>query len=139
MTFLAALHRLLVPAASAVSLDNAGSQNPGIAAMWQKICATMPFCDVGVDAPRLFACKIARVVFGSLSGIAVCIVIYAGIQLITGQGDEGKIGEAKKTILFAALGTFLGVMAWALVPFAAMAISYAFGSATFAVVPLQCQ
>ncbi|TSC79342.1 MAG: hypothetical protein G01um101425_622 [Candidatus Peregrinibacteria bacterium Gr01-1014_25] len=130
---------LLPSTALAVTLEKAGQENDFIGDMWSKIMGILPFSDVGADAPRLFACKIAKFIFGSISGAAVCVIIYAGIQLIITEGDEGKVGEAKKMMLYAVGGLVLGMISWAIVPFASMAISAAFGSAVFPIVTLQCQ
>lgn len=132
------LHHLLIPVAHAVTLDTAGSADVHIFGMWQSICSTLPFCYVGLDAPRLFACKIARFIFGSISGVGVCVVIYAALRIVFAQGEESGIDEAKKMIFYAAVGIALSMMAFAIVPFISIVISAAFGSAFTPTVPLSC-
>ena len=52
-------------------------------------------------------------VFGLIIGVA--FVIYGGVRYITSGGDEGKAGDAKKTILTALIGVVFLVLAVALV------------------------
>jgi hypothetical protein len=138
MLLLLALLHLVIPEVHAATLDHAGSSNPAIAGMWASICSTLPFCGVGADAPRLFACKLARFIFGSISGAAVCVVIYGGLRLVTSQGDESGVSDAKQIIAYAAGGLALAMIAFAAVPFAAVVVSSAFGGGAASVVPLQC-
>lgn len=139
MTIFLALLSRLVPTAHAVTLNQTGTAvNDSIAQMWLTICNTLPFCGVGIDAPRLFACKIGRFIFGSLSGVAVGIVIYAAIRMMLSEGDESAIAESKKMIAYAAGGMVLSMVAWALVPFVASVIASLFGDAAWQVIPLQC-
>lgn len=146
MTFLHTVIDALfsAPDAYAVTLEqsgvwqSAGQPNAPIAMMWAQICNILPFCDVGADAPRLIACKIARLVFNSITGIAICVVIFAGIKMMIAQGDEGAVGEAKKMVAYAAAGIVLSMIAWAVVPFVSMVVSEGFGSIAWAIVPLTC-
>jgi len=48
----------------------------------------------------------------AISGfVAVIIIIIAGIQYMTSGGDPQKINKAKDTILFAAIGIIVVVLA----------------------------
>lgn len=132
------IHHLLIPEAHAVTLESAGATNPGVALMWMQICNILPFCGVGLDAPRMFACKIARFIFGSISGLGVCVVIYAALRMTIAQGDDSAIDEAKKMIYYAAGGIVLSMIAFAMVPFISIVISAAFGEAFSPTVPLSC-
>jgi membrane protein YqaA with SNARE-associated domain len=135
---LLALLQYFVDTAHAVTLQGAGSTNPAVAQMWNKICTVLPFCSVGMDAPRLFACKIARFIFGSISGVAIAVIIYSAIKMITAQGDESAISESKKIIFYASGGVILAMISFAVVPFISIVIASAFGNASTPVVPLQC-
>ncbi|MBP7057027.1 hypothetical protein KBB08_00880 [Candidatus Gracilibacteria bacterium] len=39
-----------------------------------------------------------------LSGILVIVIMWAGFQYIMAQGDQGKVKQAKDTILFSIIG-----------------------------------
>ncbi len=129
----------VIQTAHAVTLEQAGFwQSEAIRGMWTQICGILPFCSIGADAPRMIACKIARLVFNSITGIAICVVIFAGIKMMLAQGDEGGVSEAKKMIAYAVAGIVLSMIAWAVVPFISMAITAGFGSIAWSIVPLSC-
>lgn len=81
---------------------------PGVDEMWSTICSTLPFCDLGTGAPAYFSQKIVTFVFPLIVAAAVCVVIYAGIKMITG-GEEG-FTEAKTIITYAVIGIILAVL-----------------------------
>lgn len=47
--------------------------------------------------------------------IAVIMVVYAGILLVTAQGDEQQINKGKKIILWAAIGMLIIMLSYAIV------------------------
>ena len=47
--------------------------------------------------------------------VATVFVIYGGFVLITSAGDEGKAGEAKKLVAYAAAGIVMILVSYALV------------------------
>ena len=47
--------------------------------------------------------------------VATAFVIYGGFVLITSAGDEGKAGEAKKLVAYAAAGMIMILVSYALV------------------------
>jgi ABC-type uncharacterized transport system permease subunit len=47
--------------------------------------------------------------------IAVIMVVYAGILLVTAQGDEQQINKGKKIILWAAIGILIIMLSYAIV------------------------
>jgi hypothetical protein len=51
------------------------------------------------------------------AGIALIVVILAGIQFILSQGDPGKAAKARNTIIYAAIGLVLCATAFSLVRF----------------------
>lgn len=121
MALLSLLHRWLVPVAQAVVLENAGSwspsgaPNPGVQMMWARICRTLPFCGVGPAAPAFFVGKVIRFIFLAIGGIAVLMIIYAGIKLIIAQGSDEALTEARKIVLYAAAGIVLSIIGNALI------------------------
>ena len=53
-----------------------------------------------------------------LSGIAaIILLVVAGIQYATSQGDPSKIGAAKNTVIYALVGLFVVVLAQSIVVF----------------------
>lgn len=88
---------------------------PGVDQMWQTICSTLPYCNVGTSAPAFFSQRIVNFVFPLIVGVAVCVIIYAGIKMITG-GEEGY-GEAKTMIMYALAGIVLAILTSAIFVF----------------------
>lgn len=54
---------------------------------------------------------------GFLGLIAVIVIIFSGVKLVASQGNDGKVKEAQKTILYAALGLLIVFFAYAIVNF----------------------
>jgi uncharacterized membrane protein YuzA (DUF378 family) len=53
-----------------------------------------------------------------LAGIsAIILLVIAGIQYITSQGDAGGVSAAKKTVIYALVGLFVVVVAQSIVVF----------------------
>lgn len=52
---------------------------------------------------------------GFLGLIAVVMIIYAGVLLVTGQGEEEQINKGKKIILWAAIGILVIMLSYAFV------------------------
>jgi uncharacterized membrane protein YidH (DUF202 family) len=51
------------------------------------------------------------------AGIAMIVIILAGIQFILSQGDPGKTAKARNTIIYAAIGLVLCALAFSIVRF----------------------
>lgn len=58
-----------------------------------------------------------QIVFGVLGGIAVLIIIIAGIKLLTSRGDPQAVGRARDTIIYAAIGLAVALTAFSIVTF----------------------
>jgi hypothetical protein len=110
--FLALIGRF-VPVAHAQTLNNAGG-GPGVSTMWSTICNTIPCATTAGPGGRSLILALSKAViaflFPLISVVAVCLVIYAGILIASSNGSEEKISEAKKIILYAALGVILSLM-----------------------------
>ncbi len=52
-----------------------------------------------------------------ISLIAVIYIIYAGFQILVGNGDEEKLKHSKQTILYVVIGIFLIWLAWPITRF----------------------
>lgn len=85
--------------------------------MWNTICTTLPFCDVGSSAPQFFLDKITNFVFSIIVGVAIIIIIWAGIRLVTSAGDEQRITEARTTIIWVVVGLLAALVARTVVLF----------------------
>lgn len=60
---------------------------------------------------------IYSLIFGIAGGIAVIIIIVAGIKFITSQGDPQATAKARNTIIYAAIGLAVSVAAFTIVTF----------------------
>jgi len=109
MTTVFALLAGLLPRAFAANLDRIGSTDPSVNAMWAIIRNIFPYSNVGAAFPALILAKVVAFVLMLIGGTAVCVMIYAGIELITG-GEEKK-AEAKKTVTYALLGIVFALLA----------------------------
>ena len=56
-------------------------------------------------------------IVGSLGLVAVIVIVIGGVNYMTSAGDAGKVEKAKKTILYAAVGLIICVLAFAIVNF----------------------
>lgn len=54
---------------------------------------------------------------GFLGIVGVIYIIYAGFQILTGNGEEEKLSEARKTITYVAIGLVVIFMAYSIVIF----------------------
>lgn len=128
MTILSAIIDLLVPHAHAVVLNNVSS-NPAVQTMWTVICSVMPFCNLGLMAPVAIAAKVSTFVFMMIGGIAVLVLIWAGIQIIYSGGNDEQIGEAKKIAQYAVIGLIGAIIGYSFVPyFVTVVIPQLFGA-----------
>lgn len=100
---------------SPVRADAAVGSGPGVSEMWQTICTTLPYCNLGTAAPAFFSQRIVSFVFPLIVAAAVCVVIYAGIKMITG-GEDGYT-EAKSIITYAGIGIILATLVSAIFVF----------------------
>ncbi len=99
---------LLPQTARAAGLEGVGN-GPGIAEMWGQIMNIFPH--VSGNGVYFLTGRIINFVLLMIGGTAVAVLIYAGIQMIIGAGDDAKIGEAKKTAMYALLGIVFAILA----------------------------
>lgn len=55
------------------------------------------------------------IAFGIFAAVAVVVIIIAAINFTTAEGDPDKISRAKKTIIYAAIGLIICLLAEAIV------------------------
>ncbi len=57
--------------------------------------------------------------FGVMGGIAFLVIVIAGMQYVLSRGEADKAAKAKNTIIYAAVGLVLAVLAFTLVRYIA--------------------
>lgn len=120
MRILLVLFGSLVPAAAhAKVIDSALNKGAGVAQMWASICSTLPFCDVGNEAPAFFATKVTNFIFGIIIAAAILTIMFAGLRLISSAGSDDRMAEAKKTVGFALGGLVLAILGRSIILFIA--------------------
>ena len=110
-----------VPHAVAANIEQLGSGSPGIDAMWSMIGSIFPYTNAGSGGLAMILIKIVDIILRLLGGLAVLMVIYAGIKVTTG-GDEG-LGEAKKILMYSAIGLIAAICADAVVIYVGYVVS----------------
>lgn len=66
--------------------------------------------------------KILSIVFGVAGSIAVMFIVIGGLRYITAQGDPSGTAQAKKTIVYAIIGTVVTMAAYAIIKFVVLTI-----------------
>jgi glucose uptake protein GlcU len=59
--------------------------------------------------------KIINWLLGILAGLAVLMIVVAGIMYITSQGDEGRVDSAKKWLTYAIVGLVVALLGYVIV------------------------
>ena len=118
MGFILSILGWFIPSAHAVSLSQVGD-GPGISDMWSQIQDLFPFSGEGADLPATIFDKVNEVVLGLIAGVAVAMLIYAGIRMMsTGGGEEGYT-EAKKIAINVGIGLIAALVADVFILYAA--------------------
>jgi hypothetical protein len=107
--------------AHAGNIDQTGQGSPGIDEMWERIRMLFPHTDVGGNGLGFLLLRITDIILKSIGGIAVAMIIYGGIKIISG-GDEG-LGEGKKVVTYAVAGLICAMVADAVVIYTSVLIS----------------
>ena len=61
--------------------------------------------------------QIINYFLGMLGLVAVAMLIYAGVLMVTASGEEEQIGKAKKIITYAVIGIVIIVLSYTIVGF----------------------
>lgn len=69
----------------------------------------------GESSARALVLNIVNFFLGFLGIIAVIMIIYGGIMYVTAAGDQTKIDNAKKIIMYAIVGIIIVLISFALV------------------------
>lgn len=79
---------------------------------------TLPLVSFAASS-NYFKCIIDRlldkVVWPIFLGLVVIMFIWAGVLFLTAQGDPGKIGAARKAVIWAVVGVMVGFLAFSAV------------------------
>lgn len=60
---------------------------------------------------------VLQIVFGIAGGVALIILMLAGLKYITSRGDPAAVAKAKNTILYAVIGLAVAAFAFTIVAF----------------------
>ena len=58
-----------------------------------------------------------QMVFAILAGIALLILLYAGLKYVLSRGEPAEVAKAKNTILYAVIGLVLSAGAFSIIGF----------------------
>jgi hypothetical protein len=62
--------------------------------------------------------NVLYIAFGTLGGISLIVMIWAGMKYVLSSGDPAKTAEAKNQVIYAAIGIAVALSASAIVTFA---------------------
>ncbi|OGJ54924.1 hypothetical protein A3D11_02895 [Candidatus Peribacteria bacterium RIFCSPHIGHO2_02_FULL_49_16] len=99
---------IILPASVlAARLDNATI--PGIGAIKSAACPgpVQIFCDAGEGLLAKLTTSFTGLIVSIATGIAICMLIYASIQMITAQGSEEKLSKARTFFIITLVGVML--------------------------------
>jgi Type IV secretion system pilin len=76
-------------------------------------------CDTGLPSASASGSltSLLQVVFAVFGAIAVLMIVIAGLNFVTAQGDPSKVAKARNTIIYALVGLVIAVSAEAFVTF----------------------
>lgn len=83
--------------------------------MEQSHIAAVDVSTGGSSDLKALARTIINYVLGFLGLIAVAMVIYGGISYVTAAGEQSKVDNAKKVILYAIVGLIIVILSYAIV------------------------
>lgn len=79
------------------------------------------FNKIDVDIPKVSASSVVtnslNIAYFIIGFLAVGMIIYAGIQYLTSNGDAGKAKKAQQTIIYAVAGLIVAIGAYAITNF----------------------
>ena len=61
--------------------------------------------------------RIINLLLFGLGVLAVIMIIHGGLKFVTSRGDAANVKSAKDTVLYAVIGLFVALMAYAIVNF----------------------
>ncbi len=82
--------------------------------------ATGTSCITGLPTPDASSGNLhnlLQIVFGTMAVLAVLIVVIAGLNFVSSQGDPQKAARAREVIIYALIGLIVAVSAEVIVTF----------------------
>ena len=61
--------------------------------------------------------NIFQIVFAIAGGVALIVLMLAGLKYVTSQGDPSAVAKAKNTIIYALIGLMVSALAFTIVAF----------------------
>jgi hypothetical protein len=94
-----------------------------------RIISQIDISEDDLDIPKTAAANDSTIstvlsfAFAIGAGVAMIVIIIAGIQFILSQGDPGKSAKARNAIIYAAIGLALCGLAFGIVRFVLVRVS----------------
>ena len=85
-------------------INSLGAGSPGVATMWEQIMSVFPYSKADANLPQIIAARIIDLVTNVVGIAAVIAIVYAGVLVTSAGGDDGKLSQAKTTIMYALVG-----------------------------------
>lgn len=117
MSVLSAIAGMLIPSAHAAAIEQLGVMAPGINAMWNDLQTAFPHTGHGSGGFAFVMLMATNIVLQFIAGIAVLMIIYGGIRMISTVADENGHTEAKKIVQYAVVGLILAMLTDAIVQY----------------------
>ena len=111
----------------AAAIEQLGSGAPGIDAMWGELKGIFPHTDIGSGGLAFVVLMMTNFILRFIGGVAVLMIVYAGIRMIMSVADENAHTEAKKIVMFASIGLILAIGADAIVLYVMNVVRMAVG------------
>lgn len=83
----------------------------------QKIIKDLQDPNIGGDEIFTLLTNVAKLMIQFIMGVALVFFIISAIQMITSSGDQAKVANAKKSMLYIVIGILLGIGALAFLNF----------------------
>jgi len=81
---------------------------------------TTTFAPDGDEQPIIQT--ILELAFGAIGAVAFLVIVIAGLQFILSRGNAEAAGKARNTIIYAAIGIVIAVLAFTIVRFVGRAV-----------------
>ena len=69
------------------------------------------------DGNNAAVADILELAFGAIGAVAFLVIVIAGLQFILSRGNAEAAGKARNTIIYAAIGIVIAVLAFTIVRF----------------------
>lgn len=66
--------------------------------------------------------EVINIILFALGIIAVIMIVYGGFRFVSSSGDPGQVKTARDTVMYAAIGLIVALLAYAIVNFVAFGL-----------------